>query len=355
MQDEGKCIFRQIRRNDRVLTKIIQLVQHIFLLFRYLCTKIIRNKIKQDNMAINQLNKYVWLVETIHRAKKRGGITLKEIQSRWLDSDLSEGTELSRRTFINNIHSIEELFEINIECGSGYRYNIEYGDCFEEGSTRSWMLNAFSLHAMVGNSRKLKERVLLEDMPSGRNFLEDIIKAMRDNHVIFISYYSYNSEKYYEFDIHPYFVKAFKKRWYVVAYSPGTNDIRCYALDRMENVIISDKVFKMPKDLEPAEYFKDCFGIINNEDSEVQKVVLKVDAFQSNYIRNLPLHESQKEMKRTDEYSIFEYHLKPEFDFEQEIFSNMDTMEVLEPQWLREEVSERLRNLAKKYKICPSS
>ena len=135
-------------------------------------------------MAINQLNKYVWLVETIHRAKKRGGITLKEIQSRWLDSDLSEGTELSRRTFINNIHSIEELFEINIECGSGYRYNIEYGDCFDEGSTRCWMLNAFSLHAMVGNSRKLKERVLLEDMPSGRNFLEDIIKAMRDNHVI---------------------------------------------------------------------------------------------------------------------------------------------------------------------------
>lgn len=234
-------------------------------------------------MAINQLNKYVWLVETIHRAKKRGGITLKEIQSRWLDSDLSEGTELSRRTFINNIHSIEELFEINIECGNGYRYNIEYGDCFEEGSTRSWMLNAFSLHAMVGNSRKLKERVLLEDMPSGRNFLEDIIKAMRDNHVIFISYYSYSSEKYYEFDIHPYFVKAFKKRWYVVAYSPGTDDIRCYALDRMENVIISDKVFKMPKDLEPAEYFKDCFGIINNEDTEVQKVVLKIDAFQSNY------------------------------------------------------------------------
>lgn len=227
----------------------------------------------------------------------------------------------------------------------------QYGDCFDEGSTRSWMLNAFSLHAMVGNSRKLKERVLLGDMPSGRNFLEDIIKAMRDNHVIFIPYYSYNSEKYYEFDIHPYFVKAFKKRWYVVAYSPGTDDIRCYALDRMENVIISDKVFKMPKNLEPAEYFKDCFGIINNEDSEVQKVVLKVDAFQSNYIRNLPLHESQKEMKRTDEYSIFEYHLKPEFDFEQEIFSNMDTMEVLEPQWLREEITQRLKNLTGKYQI----
>lgn len=115
-------------------------------------------------MAINQLNKYVWLVETIHRARKRGGITLKEIQSRWKDSDLSEGTKLSRRTFINNLQSIEELFEISISCGSGYRYYIEYGDCFEEGSARSWMLNAFSLNAMVGNSHKLKERVLLEDI-----------------------------------------------------------------------------------------------------------------------------------------------------------------------------------------------
>ena len=170
-------------------------------------------------MAINQLNKYVWLVETIHRARKRGGITLKEIQSRWLDSDISEGTELSRRTFINNLHAVEELFGITIECGSGFRYHIECGDCFEEGSARNWLLNAFSLNVMVGNSRKLKDRVLLEDMPSGRNYLEDIIKAMRDNRVIFISYYSYNAEKYNEFYIHPYFVKAFKKRWYVIAYS----------------------------------------------------------------------------------------------------------------------------------------
>lgn len=213
------------------------------------------------------------------------------------------------------------------------------------------MLNAFSLNAMVGNSRKLKERVLLEDMPSGRNYLEDIIKAMRDNRVISISYYSFNTEEYHEFDIHPYFVKAFKKRWYVVAYSPGTDDIRCYALDRMENVTISEETFKLPENLDPAEYFKDCFGIINYEDFEVQKVVLKVDAFQSNYIRNLPLHTSQKETERTDEYSIFEYHLKPEFDFEQEIFSNMDTMEILEPQWLREDIAEKLRNLTKKYQI----
>lgn len=300
-------------------------------------------------MAINQLNKYVWLVETIHRAKRRGGITLKELQEKWLDSELSEGTELTRRTFINNKNEIENLFNICIEC-EHFRYYIEEDDFMDEGNTRSWLLNAFSLNSMVGNSQKLKERVLLEDMPSGRNFLEDIIKAMRDNRIIYVSYYSYSSENFHEFYLHPYFVKAFKKRWYVVAYSPGTEYIRCYALDRMENVIISDEMFKMPKNLEPADYFKDCFGIINNQKTKVQKVVVKVDVFQSNYIRNLPLHPSQKEKERRDDYSIFEYKLKPEFDFEQEIFSNMDTMEVLEPQWLRDEIQERLKRMTEKYK-----
>lgn len=299
-------------------------------------------------MAINQLNKYVWLVETIHRARRRG-ITLKEIQEKWLDSDLSEGTELTRRTFINNKNEIENLFNICIECEHFHYYIVE-DNFMDEGNTRSWLLNAFSLNNMVGNSQKLKERVLLEDMPSGRNFLDDIIKAMRDNHVITVSYYSYSSESYHEFEIYPYFVKAFKKRWYVVAYSPGTHDIRCYALDRMDNVIISDEIFKMPKDFDPSEYFQNCFGIINNSKTKVQKVVIKVDAFQSKYLRDLPLHPSQKETKRKEDYSIFEYRLKPEFDFEQEIFSNMDTMEVLEPQWLREEIQDRLKRMLEKYK-----
>ena len=79
-------------------------------------------------------------------------------------------------------------------------------------------------------------------------------------------------------------------------------------------------------------------------------MVIKVDAFQSKYLRDLPLHPSQKETKHNEEYSIFEYRLKPEFDFEQEIFSNMDTMEVVEPQWLREDIRERLQRMMEKYK-----
>ena len=42
-------------------------------------------------MSQNLINKYVWLVETLYHAKK---ITLKEINRRWLETDLSEGLEI---------------------------------------------------------------------------------------------------------------------------------------------------------------------------------------------------------------------------------------------------------------------
>ena len=63
-------------------------------------------------MAKNLLNKYVWLVETIYKAKK---ISYEEINQRWLDNDLSEGNPLPLRTFHKWRIAIEEMFGLIIE------------------------------------------------------------------------------------------------------------------------------------------------------------------------------------------------------------------------------------------------
>ena len=48
-------------------------------------------------MAQYLINKYVWLVETIYKAKK---ITFKELNTEWLtNQEMSEGIDLSLRTF----------------------------------------------------------------------------------------------------------------------------------------------------------------------------------------------------------------------------------------------------------------
>ena len=97
---------------------------------------------------------------------------------------------------------------------------------------------------------------------------------------------------------------------------------------------------------------KQNFGIIADQRIEPQTVKLKVSAGQANYIRDLRLHESQDEIEKNEEYSIFKYFLRPTFDFMQEILWNGEDMEVLEPQSLRKEIAGIINRMNKKYKVC---
>ena len=78
---------------------------------------------------------------------------------------------------------------------------------------------------------------------------------------------------------------------------------------------------------------------------------MKVSAGQANYIRDLKMHESQEEIERNEEYSVFTFNLRPEFDFQQELFWNGEDMEeVLEPYWLRKEIAGKIKRMWNKYK-----
>ena len=89
-------------------------------------------------MAKNLLNKYVWLVETIYKARK---ISFEDINRRWLDNDMSEGIELSKRTFHKWRIEVEEMFGLIIENENKgqYRFYIQNADELKNGTLRSWL------------------------------------------------------------------------------------------------------------------------------------------------------------------------------------------------------------------------
>ncbi len=299
-------------------------------------------------MSKNLLNKYVWLVETIYNAKY---ISYEEINRRWLNNDISEGLEIPKRTFHTWINEAEELFGLVIRCEhfGDFRYYIENAEEIKQGGLRNWLLNTISTSNLLMENRQLKDRILLEEVPSVKDHLEPIIKAMKSNLMLTITYQSYLRDESNTFDLEPYCVKLFKQRWYMVGRSVGFKQVRVYALDRIVDLALTDKRFKMPKSFDPAAFFEDFYGIIAHEDPEVETVKLKVSTNQSNYLRSLPLHPSQKEVERGDGYSVFELRLCPEFDFQQEILSQAPDIEVLEPQWLREEIAKKLKDTCEKY------
>ena len=299
-------------------------------------------------MAKNLINKYVWLVDTIYRA---GRITYEEINEKWLDQDM-DTKPIPIRTFHKWKNAAEEMFNLVIECErkGGYHYYIDNKEEVKRGGLRNWLLNTISVSNLLLDSQSIKDRILLEDVPSGQDDLALILEAMKTNTQLRITYQSYWRDESFTFNVHPYCVKLFKQRWYLIAFSPNLDRIMVYALDRIYDICKLDgETFTMPKDFYPEDFFYNYYGIIACTKRKPEKVKLKVSAGQANYLRSLPLHDTQEEIEENEEYSIFTLRICPEFDFCQEILSNGEDIEVLEPLWLRKEIAETINRMWNKY------
>lgn len=293
----------------------------------------------KSNTAI-LFNRYVWLVDTIYRA---GRISFEEINEQWERSSLNDtGEELPLKTFHNHKNAIQQMFDINIECDrrAGYLYYIEHAEDMEQGGVRTWLLNTFAVNHLINESHHLKRRILFEEIPSGERFLTQIIEAMRDNKTLEMTYQSFWNDTVRTFEVAPYCVKVFRQRWYVVARNLSDERLRVYALDRIQELHTTENTFTLPKNFDPQAYFADSFGVTVDEACAVERVKIRVDGIQRQYIRTLPLHASQKEVETTEDSSVFEFHLRPTLDFQQELLTHAvnaeEDIEVLEPQWLRE-------------------
>jgi len=293
--------------------------------------------------------RYVWLLEIVYR---HGRITFEEINKFWQKSILNEyGEDLPLRTFNNHRTAIAEMFDIIIECNkrNGYTYYIDNTDDLKKEGVRNWLLNSFAVNNLMNESQKLKHRILFEQIPSGQLFLTPIIETMRDDLVLKITYKSFKNNEPNSFEIEPYCIKVFKQRWYILAKSTSDETIRIYSLDRIENLQITDKSFKMPTDFCPESYFENAFGITVVESIKPCTVEIMVFDVQRKYLQTLPLHHSQKEKEVTEDYTVFSYFLAPTFDFKQEILSHGKFIKVLKPRWFKEEVRETVRDMYKHY------
>ena len=284
------------------------------------------------------INRYVWFVTTIYN---RGPISLEEIQHRY-ELHFGRGEELSERQFHRYTDAVEELFDIEIKYSRSQRgYVVADREGIDNMGMRKWLIQTFSVNNILHESQELKNRILLENVPSGQQHLTTIVDAMREGVALSMTYQSFGKSEPSTFEVEPYCVKLFEQRWYMLARSERYPEPRVYALDRIHALEPTKRKFKLPKKFDAAKFFEDYYGIIiGDEDFDVCPVALKVDSWQSKYLRTLPLHHTQVEVECNDEYSIFEYRLCPSFDFRQKILSMGSSVEVLAPAELIAKVCE---------------
>ena len=305
--------------------------------------------VKSSNVImVSTLNRYIWLLNTLIQA---GRLTYQEINQRWQRSSLSGGQPLPLRTFHMHRNAVEELFQINISCDAsdGYTYYIEGLSELRTDKLRQWLLNAFSVSEMMMESQWIRERILLEEIPSGTEYLRPIVDAMRQSRILRVEYQPFYEEESASYRICPYCLKVYRLRWYLLGDCEELGGLRHFALDRIHHLEMAEEPFDYPSDFSPEAYYKDSVGIWVNEKIQSQKVLIRAYGLESKYLRSLPLHFSQTEVQTTDTYSDFAYQLCVTTNLIHELLEKGDRIEVLEPESLREEMRSYISRMFNRY------
>ena len=295
-----------------------------------------------------KFKEYIWLVNTIYQAK---AITLAEINLRWMQTEMSQGIEMARTTFYRHKNAIEDIFGIYIDCDkkNGNKYFIGNEQVLGEDSIQNWMLSTLSVSSLLTESMSLNERILLDNVPSGGEKLNMVIKAMKESKKISITYRRYGGHATRTFDLEPYCVKLFCQRWYMLGRF-ADRGLATFSFDRMLEVKMSNEKFKFDEDFDAANYFSDCFGVMSDENAMPERVLIRAYGYEPYYLRDLPLHHSQREVQSTDEYCDFELKLKLTSDFKAKLLSRGEWIEILEPRALADEIIEWHQKAIDRYK-----
>lgn len=299
---------------------------------------------------MNQLQKYTWLIDTIRRA---GKISHKDLSDKWERyKDLSDCRPLHRATFNRWRDAIYEQFSIIIECQKvgGYLYYIANPEDIDEDKLKKWMLDSFAVGNVIGENLSLKGRILVDEIPSGREHLTTILEAMKENHIVNITYRPFKKTQGFTFPIEPYCVKLFENRWYVLAHNIRYDDVRLYGLDRIESVEQTQDKFKLPKGFDADEYFSTAYGIVIGTGEKPEKIKLRANRDHKHYLNSLPMHHSQRMIEDCGEYADFELYLAPTYDFVMKLLQVGSMVEVLEPAHLRRTMKGWISDMYNLYK-----
>ena len=300
--------------------------------------------------SVKLIRRYVWLVDTIRRA---GKITLEDINNKWLRSSLQNGEEegLPERTFHRHREAIADIFGIKIRCdrSNGNVYYIDNEEVLDKYTFTSWLFNGLSIDNQLMENREVAERIMFEDIEGGIEYLSPIVEAISKNLLIKLTYKSYNYTREKEFEVEPYGLKQAGRRWYLISHIRDYETLTVFALDRITSLDLTEEKFEYDKDWDLNSYFDEVIGVNLEDDYDCEEVRIRIYGHQRNYIESLPLHKSQKILKREKDYTEYSFRLRPEYECQHEILKMGMKAEVLSPQWLREEIKWEAEEILKRY------
>lgn len=298
------------------------------------------------------IRRYVWLVNTIHNA---GRITLKKINEKWEEEQSlhkNKEKEIPTRTFHRHRFAIAELFGIEIECDrfDGNTYYIANPEALSQPSFTSWIFNTLAIDNQLITNKDVATKIHFEEVPGGTEFLPRIILALSNELELKLNYRGFGKWEETEAIVRPYGLKQSAKRWYLLASFAGRDGVMAFALDRIEECSVTDVKFQPDPSINLKSYFDEVVGVNLDDEYDCEKVTFRIYGRQRAYVESLPLHKTQKCIRREKKYSDYTVVVRPEYEFVHEILKQGFNAEVLSPEWLRDEIRWQAEEILKRYR-----
>ncbi|MBR2114965.1 MAG: WYL domain-containing protein [Prevotella sp.] len=185
------------------------------------------------------------------------------------------------------------------------------------------------------------------DQLKGIEHLADIIDATINHQTLDISYMTFKGKEIM-MTIHPYYVKQYNGRWFLYGLNDELNRISNLALDRIHHYEKSEKPFRKNDLYDFSTYFDDVIGAtIPKDDVNKEIIGLRFSSNRFPYVVSKPIHKSQKVID--DKNGIVEIQVRPTRELDQQLFSFIPDVEVLYPEWYRQQIMEKIEENMKKY------
>ena len=184
----------------------------------------------------------------------------------------------------------------------------------------------------------LEKTIQLEKAPyfKGSQLIPKLLETIKRGLIVSFDYHFFEREVQ-TYLLHPYLLKEYRNRWYLIGFSPERNAIRTFGLDRIENLQISKDQFKVMDNFDPIAIFKHSFGI-SLTDNQPEEVILLFTPFQAKYIKNQPIHHTQEILCDNDQECQIQIKVMISDELKMQVLSYGNQVKVLKPDSLAKKI-----------------
>lgn len=178
--------------------------------------------------------------------------------------------------------------------------------------------------------------------------IDDLMVAIEDRKITFITYQSARSTEPLTYDVYPYGIIYHRGSLYLIAFSQQHDEIRNFKLDRISDISLEELKFQKPTDFDLREYLKHSLGVFRKE-GEPQRVVIRFAADVARYVEEHHWHSSQKLRRRKDGSLVAELQLTSLEEVKSWVLSFGEKATVEEPEDLRTAIREECAAMMNQY------